>query len=110
MKNKKSKIEILVELDENKIPEKIHWSASDAGIKNSETKATFLSVWDSNRKESLRIDLWTKDMPLEEMKIFFYQILSGMASTYKRATLDDKMYETMKDFCDYFAEKLELKK
>ena len=53
MKNKKSKIEILVELDENKIPEKIHWSASDAGIKNSETKATFLSVWDSNRKESL---------------------------------------------------------
>jgi len=49
MKNKKSKIEIFVELDENKIPEKIHWSASDAGIKNSETKATFLSVWDSNR-------------------------------------------------------------
>ena len=52
MKNKKSKIEILVELDDNKVPEKIHWSASDAGIKNSETKATFLAVWDSNRKES----------------------------------------------------------
>tara|TARA_B100000524_G_scaffold308303_1_gene184061 strand:+ start:3060 stop:3392 length:333 start_codon:yes stop_codon:yes gene_type:complete len=110
MKNKKSKIEISVELDANKIPNKIRWSATDAGIKNNETKATFISVWDSKRKESLRIDLWTKDMPLEEMKIFFYQILSGMASTYKRATLDDKMYETMKDFCDYFAEKLELKK
>ena len=72
MKNKKSKIEIYVDLDENKIPEKILWSASDAGIKNNETKATFLSVWDSERKESLRVDLWTKDMPLDEMKIFFH--------------------------------------
>ena len=109
-KNNKSKIEILVELDENKIPEKIHWSASDAGIKNSETKATFLSVWDSNRKESLRIDLWTKDMPLDEMKLFFYQILTSMSSTFKRATQDEKMSQTMLDFCDYFAEKLEIKK
>ncbi len=110
MKNKKSKIQIFVELDENKIPEKILWSASDAGIKNNETKAAFLSVWDSERKESLRVDLWTKDMPLDEMKIFFYQILTSMASTYKRATHDEKMSQTMLDFCDYFAEKLELKK
>ena len=110
MKNKKSKIEILVELDENKIPVKMYWSASDAGIKNSETKATFLSVWDSTKKESLRIDLWTKDMPLDEMNLFFYQILTSMSDTYKRATQDEKMSQTMLDFCDYFAEKLELKK
>ena len=93
MKNKKSKIEILVELDENKIPEKMYWSASDAGIKNSETKAAFLSVWDPERKESLRIDLWTKDMPLDEMKIFFYQILTSMSSTFKRATQDEKCHK-----------------
>ena len=41
MKNKKSKIEIFVELDENKIPEKIHWSASDAGIKIVKLKLRF---------------------------------------------------------------------
>ena len=110
MKNKKSKIQISIELDENKIPEKIYWSASDAGIKNSETKATFISVWDPTRKESLRIDLWTKDMPLEEMKIFFYQMLNSMSMTYKRATHDEKMSQTMLDFCDYFAEKLDIKK
>ena len=110
MKNKKSKIEIAVELDDNKIPEKIFWSATDAGIENSETKATFLSVWDSSKKESLRIDLWTKDMPLDEMKIFFHQILTSMSSTYMRATQDEKMSQTMLDFCDYFEEKLELKK
>ena len=67
-----SKIEIKVELDNNKVPEKIRWTASDGNINNQETKATFLSVWDSKNKESLRIDLWTKDMPLDEMKLFFY--------------------------------------
>jgi hypothetical protein len=33
-----------------------------------------------------------------------------MADTFKRATNDEKMSDTMLDFCDYFAEKLELKK
>ena len=70
-----SKIEIEVELDNNKVPEKIRWTASDGNINNQETKATFLSVWDSKNQESLRIDLWTKDMPLDEMKLFFYQTL-----------------------------------
>ena len=49
-------------------------------------------------------------MPLDEMKIFFYQILTSMSSTFKRATQDEKMSQTMLDFCDYFAEKLKIKK
>ena len=69
-----------------------------------------LSVWDSNAQESLRIDLWTKDMPVDEMKVFFHQTLVAMSNTFNRATQDEKMTATMKDFCDYFAEKLELKK
>ena len=105
-----SNISIDVDLDENKIPEKLQWSAEDGGITNEESKAILLSVWDNKRKESLRIDLWTKDMPLDEMKIFFHQTMSSMADTFQRATNDEKMAETMKDFCDYFAEKLELKK
>lgn len=105
-----SNISIDVELDENKIPEKLNWSAEDGGVTDEESKAIFISVWDHQRKESLRIDLWTKDMPLDEMKIFFHQTLSSMADTFQRATNDEKMTETMKDFCDYFAEKLELKK
>ena len=49
-------------------------------------------------------------MPLDEMKIFFHQTLSAMTDTFERATNDSKMSATMRDFCDYFAEKLELKK
>jgi len=109
MNDKKSKIEISVNLDDNKIPEKILWSAEDGNIKDKESKALFLSVWDSEKKESLRIDLWTKEMPLDEMKIFFHQTLVAMSDTFNRATQDEKMTATMKDFCDYFAEKLNLK-
>ena len=106
----KSKIDLTVELDENRIPEKLHWTAQDGGITNQEAKAMMLSVWDSKTKESLRIDLWTKDMPVDEMKVFFHQTLVAMSDTFNRATQDEKMTATMKDFCDYFAEKLELKK
>ena len=105
-----SKIELLVQLDENKIPEKLKWSAEDGGIENEEAKAIFLSVWDSKKKESLRVDLWTKDMPVDEMKMFFHQTLVTMSDTFLRSTQDEKMSATMKDFCDYFAEKLDIKK
>ncbi|MBT8310730.1 MAG: gliding motility protein GldC [Flavobacteriaceae bacterium] len=105
----KSTISLTVELDDNRIPEKLNWTAVDGGIENEEAKAMMLSVWDSKTQETLRIDLWTKDMPVDEMKKFFHQTLVAMSETYKRATQDEKMTATMKDFCDYFAEKLELK-
>lgn len=49
-------------------------------------------------------------MPVDQMKVFFHQTLSAMADTYERATQDDKMAATMRDFCEYFADKLDLKK
>ncbi|MGR7812345.1 gliding motility protein GldC [Lacinutrix undariae] len=105
-----SKIELSVQLDENRVPEKLNWTAPDGGINNEEAKAMLLSVWDSKAQETLRIDLWTKDMPVDEMKLFFHQTLVAMSDTFQRATQDEKMTATMKDFCEYFAEKLELKK
>jgi gliding motility-associated protein GldC len=105
-----SEINFTIELDENRVPEKLNWTARDGGVNNEESKAIMLSVWDSKAQESMRIDLWTKDMPVDEMKLFYHQTLVSMADTFERATGDKKMSDTMKDFCDYFAEKLELKK
>ena len=105
-----TKIKIEVGLDENRIPEKLKWSADDGGINNKESKALMLSVWDNKEKETYKINLWTKDMPVDEMKQFFHQTLISMADSFELATNDDKMSATMRDFCDYFAEKLELKK
>ncbi len=105
-----SEIKFTVELDENKIPEKLVWDANDGGISNEETKAFLISVWDSKNKETLKMDLWTKEMPLDEMKIFFHQTLLSMSDTFYKATNDEKMTATMRDFCDYFAKKMELLK
>ena len=94
----------------NNIPEKILWSSDDGDKSSEEAKAIFLSLWDSKKMETLKIDLWVKDMPLDHMKIFYYQILRSMSDTFLKATRDEKMSLTIKDFSDYFAEKMDLKK
>ena len=104
---KKSTIQFDVELDENNIPDTIRWNASDA-VAASDAKAIMLSVWDKKELNTLRIDLWTKEMTIDEMKQFFHQTLLTMSDTFQRATGDQKMSATMKDFCDYFAEKMDL--
>ena len=71
-----SKIEMTVELDDNRIPENLFWTAEDGGVANEEAKAMMLSVWDPKKQETLRIDLWTKDMPVDEMKLFFSSNIS----------------------------------
>jgi gliding motility-associated protein GldC len=110
MGNTTSEIKFLINLDENRVPEKMQWSAEDGGVNAQEAKAIMLSVWDSKDQETLRIDLWTKDMPVDEMKKFFHQTLVAMSDTFQRATDDQQMTATMKDFCEYFAEKMELAK
>ena len=102
----KSEIRINIGLDENKVPEAIFWSADDGNIKDREVKATFLSVWDSNDKETFRVNLWTKDMPVDEIKQFFHQTLVSMQESLKTATGDEKLADTMKDFNDYFLENM----
>lgn len=108
MANTTSEIKFLIDLDENRVPEKLQWTAEDGGVNQQEAKAIMLSIWDSKAQETLRIDLWTKDMPVDEMKKFFHQTLVAMSDTFQRATDDQQMTDTMKDFCDYFAEKMDL--
>lgn len=105
----RSDIKVSIELDENRVPEKMLWTARDGGVANEEAKAMLLSLWDPNQKETVRIDLWTKDMPVDEMQQFFHQVLVGMTESFRRATNNEKMADTMKDFADYFAEHLDLK-
>lgn len=101
-------INIKVGLDENRVPTTIHWTASDGNIHQAPAKALLLSLWDAKAKETLQVQLWTKEMTVDEMKQFFHQTLLYMADTFERATSDEKMALTMRDFCDYFAEKLEI--
>jgi gliding motility-associated protein GldC len=101
-----STIKINVAVDQNKIPESISWSASDTTIENTQqAKAFMLSLWDGAEKTALRIDLWTKDMMVDEMADFFYQTMMTMADTYGRATSYHEMVDEMKNFAKDFYNK-----
>lgn len=101
--SKTSDIRLTVHTDENNVPDRIDWEAEDTGSKSS-TKAVLLSLWDAQEKNTLRIDLWTKEMTVEEMKAFFHQNILTMADTFERATNEGKMAAQMRDFGAYFAE------
>ena len=101
-----SSIHIQVGLDENKMPTEISWSAPDSAPENTrKAKAFLLSLWDGMDKTALRIDLWTKDMMVDEMEDFFYQTLITMADTYQRATRHDDLAAEMKNFARIFFQK-----
>jgi gliding motility-associated protein GldC len=106
----KSTITIEVLTDDNRVPNSILWTASDTTAEeNQKAKAMMLAFWDGAEKAALRIDLWTKDMMVDEMADFFYQTMMTMADTYGRATKHAEMVEEMKTFAKDFYEKFRAK-
>lgn len=102
----KSEIKFTVTLDEQKVPETIDWSASDSGMGGSKPcYATMMSIWDPKENTTLRIDLWTKDMLVDDMKRFFYENFMTMADTYMRATNDKDSADEIRIFAEKFGKK-----
>jgi gliding motility-associated protein GldC len=98
---KKSEIKFQVELDEQSLPKAISWDASDKEGEGLEsTKSISLNVWDNLNHSTLRIDLWTEEMSVVEMKRFYIDILGGMAQTILNSTSDEYMSEEIKVLCD----------
>ena len=106
----KSTIKIEVALDENKRPEKIRWNASDhpefSSGKNA--KAIFLSLFDEDSKETLKLDLWTNEFQVAEMDRFIYYSIRSMADTYIKATNNKELANAMQQFAHFFGEKTEI--
>ena len=102
---KKSEIKFVVELDENHVPERILWEADDSPIEGpSETKSISLSLWDHKAKNTMRIDLWSKDMPVDEMKRFYIDCLGGLAQSALSATGDEIMSQKINALCEEMVE------
>jgi gliding motility-associated protein GldC len=101
-----SSINIDVTLDQDRVPEDIRWNATDSRTENArKAKAMMLAFWDGADKSALRIDLWTKDMMVDEMADFIYQTLMTMAETYNRATQDPVLTGDMKQYAQEFYKK-----
>lgn len=105
---KTSKIEINVGLNENNLPIAMKWNAADGGKENAPAKAMLLSLWDPTDNNTMKIDLWTKDMSIEEMKQFFHQTLLTLADTFEKATGEQNICEDLRDYCYHFADKMEI--
>lgn len=107
---KTAEIKLTVTLDDNNVPEKIVWQSTDAkGDDIVPVKAMMLSVWDPSYRNTMKIDLWTKDMPVDEMKRFFYETLQTMGDTFLRATGEKNIVEDLRDYCAHFADKMEIR-
>lgn len=104
---KKSEIHFEVSLDENSVPEDIVWSATDKPGDADHTNAISISVWDDIEKNTMRLDLWTKEMPVPEMKKFYIDALGGMAQSLLNATADEKMATKITNLCDELGKELE---
>lgn len=101
---KKSNIHFTVELDDNNIPERILWDASDKPDEGlTETKSISLALWDHSQRNTLRIDLWAKDMPVDDMKRFYIDCIGGLSQSVLTATGDELMAQEMRTLCEKLA-------
>jgi gliding motility-associated protein GldC len=101
-----STIQIVVEKDENSIPERITWSADDQGIVNREARAIALGLWDDLDGVPMGLQLWTKKMTVEEMHAFTAGTLMQLADTFERATSDKDHADAIRMFTKELAKRL----
>lgn len=105
---RKSEIHFTVELDNNNVPDKIYWDATEnpnEGI--NDTRAIAIAVWDHYHKGTLKIDLWTKEMEVFEMKRFYIEIMSGLADTLLNATSDSAAAGKIEALCESLSKDLD---
>lgn len=104
---KESDINFKVKLDENQVPETIEWKAEGSEKDSINTsKAIMLALWDEQENNTLRIDLWTKQMMVDEMKKFTCQNIITLADSFERSTGEKAIAEEIRDFGKSIAVKL----
>jgi gliding motility-associated protein GldC len=109
-KMKSNEINFIVELDENKLPSSIKWLAEEIKpIEFKEAKALLISLWDREENVTLAMDLWTKDMLINEMSALFYQTIVHLADSFERATSDEGAAKLLRESAEKFADYVRLK-
>jgi len=97
-----------VTLDENNLPEDIDMLGDEVDDSSINLKALMIAAWDAKKKETLRVDIWTKDMPVNDMFILYHQNMMGMAISLEKSTGEGKLAEGLRDYCAFFAEKTKI--
>lgn len=105
----KKEIKITLGLDAQNMPVNIWWNSSDEkGSTPPEVKAMFLAMFDKDTKDTLKLDLWTRDFQVMEMDRFIYHTIRSLADTYIRATQNKEMANKMQQFAQHFGEETKI--
>ncbi len=104
----KKDITVTVGLDEKNMPVSMTWNADDAQGNPQHLKGILLSLFEKETMDTLRIDLWTTEMQVQEMDRFMYQTLKGLADTYFRATNNKELAGEMQSFANHFGKRTEI--
>ena len=97
-----------VELDENNLPDSIKMFGEKLEDSGMDLKALMIAAWDAKKQETIRVDIWTKDMPVHEMFILYHQNMLGMATSLEKSTGESKLAEALREYCGFFAEKTKI--
>lgn len=103
----KKKITLEISFGEDQVPVKITCSGDDIK-KPIEGKAMLLSLFDGEHMDTIKIDLWTKELQINEMDRFVFQSLRAITDTYYKATKNGALANDMQKFVDYFGEKTQI--
>ncbi len=103
-----SEIILSVTLDDQNLPETIHWQAEGLTGQKNEAKAILLSIFEGDTKDTLKLDLWTKSFQMIEMDRFMFATLNALAETYLKATNNQPLAEEFKKFARYFGQQTEI--
>lgn len=108
--SKTLRLAINVGLDEASMPVHMDWVAegSPDNPAPQECKGMLLSIFDKETLDTLKIDLWTKEMQVVEMDRFMFQTLRALGDTYFKATQNHELATDMQRFVQYFGERTEI--
>lgn len=105
---KSSEIKFNIELNDEKFIDTIKWESTDKPSDGPDkTDAIAISIWDPNQKNTLRIDLWSKNMTAFEMKRFTVDSVGGLAESLRGSTGDHKMADMIQEFCQQLVKHVE---
>ena len=102
-----AEIKMTVDLDGDNVPTRIEWEASE-GQEGGPIlcESMMLSVWDSENKTTAAIDHWIKDTTIDDINIYFYQVIHKMADTYLKATKNSEISNSIHEFGESFGTSL----
>jgi gliding motility-associated protein GldC len=104
-----AEIRLTVDLDEDNVPTEIFWEASEAQASGpTSCQSMMLSLWDTEQKSIVAIDLWAKDTTVDDMNLYFYQAIHKMADTYYKATRNQDVSKLIHEFGEGFGGKVGL--